>query len=88
VDKELPSRFRVSSIHHRFATCKKRWGKFEIYRAVLAATDPERLLYLAVPRRVYEGLLTEAFGQLIITNLKLRLLVFDEQQEEVVKWIS
>jgi hypothetical protein len=63
-------------------------GQFDIYRAILAETDPDRLLFLAVPRRVYEGLLTEAFGQLIITRLQLRILVFDEQQEEVVKWIS
>lgn len=63
-------------------------GQFDIYRAILAETDPDRLLYLAVPRRVYEGLLTEAFGQLIIQRLQLRLLVFDEQKEKVVKWIN
>jgi hypothetical protein len=63
-------------------------GQFEIYRAVLEETDPERLLHLAVPRRVYQSLLAEPFGQLIITRLRLRLLVFDEQQEKVVQWIS
>jgi hypothetical protein len=41
-----------------------------------------------VPRRVYEGLLTESFEQLIVARLQLRLLVFDEQQERVVRWIS
>jgi XisH protein len=63
-------------------------GQFDIYRAVLAETEPGRLLYLAVPRRIHEGLLAEPFGQLIMTRLQLRLLVFDEQQEKVVKWIS
>jgi hypothetical protein len=33
-------------------------------------------------------LLTEAFGQLIVTRLRLRLLVFDEQQQKVVQWTS
>jgi hypothetical protein len=63
-------------------------GQFEIYRAVLAEIQPGRLLYLAVPRRVYDGLMSEQFGQLIVTRLQLRLLVFDEKKEEVVKWVS
>jgi XisH protein len=63
-------------------------GQYEVYRAVLAETEPERLLYLAAPRRVYEGLLSERFGQLVVDRLGLRLLVFDEQQERVVKWIQ
>ncbi len=63
-------------------------GQYDIYRALLAETEPDRLLYLAVPRRVYEGLLTERFGQLIVTRLQLRLLVFDEQLERIVQWIG
>jgi hypothetical protein len=63
-------------------------GQYDIYRAILARTEPERLLHLAVPRRVYETLLVEPFGQLIVTSLNLRLLVFDEKEEKVVRWIS
>jgi hypothetical protein len=63
-------------------------GQFEIYRAVLAEIEPGRLLYLAVPRRVYDTLLSEPFGQLVVTRVALRLLVFDEQKEKVVKWVS
>jgi hypothetical protein len=63
-------------------------GQYSIYRTVLAESAPDRSLYLAVPRRVHEGLLAEQFGQLIITRLRVRLLVFDEQQEKVVQWIS
>jgi hypothetical protein len=63
-------------------------GQFATYRAVLRRTEPERQLYLAVRREVYDGLLTERFGQLIVTELQLRLLVFDEEQERVVQWIE
>jgi hypothetical protein len=63
-------------------------GQFEIYRAVLAEIEPDRLLYLAVPRRTYDSLLNEPFGQLVVTRVPLRLLVFDEQKEKVVKWVS
>jgi hypothetical protein len=63
-------------------------GQFSIYRAVLAEQDADRVLYLAVPQRVYNSLLVDAFGQLIVTSLQLRLLVFDEKKEKVVKWIN
>lgn len=61
-------------------------GQYEVYRAVLEETEPERLLYLAVPRHVNEGVLSERFGQLIISRLNLRLLVFDEQRQRILQW--
>ena len=63
-------------------------GQFEIYRIVLAESEPDRLLHLAVPRHVFETLLAERFGQLIVSRLRLRLLVFDDQQERVIQWIN
>jgi hypothetical protein len=41
-----------------------------------------------VPVVVYESLLTERFGQLIVTKLGLRLIVFDDEQKRVVLWIE
>lgn len=63
-------------------------GQYDVYRTVLAATEPERKLYLAVPRRVNEGLLSEQFGQLVVTSLRLRLVVFDEDREAPLRWIE
>ena len=44
----------------------------QIYLAVLAQAESDRRLYLAVPHRVYENLLSEKFGHLIVTELELR----------------
>ena len=63
-------------------------GQYDVYRAVLAENEPERILYLAAPRHVYEGLLMERFGQMIVARLQLRLLVFDVQPGRVVEWIE
>lgn len=63
-------------------------GQYEVYRAVLGKTDPGRVVYLAVPRRVQEGILSEGFGKLIVNSLELRLLIFDEQPPRVVQWIE
>jgi hypothetical protein len=63
-------------------------GQYSVYRAVLAQDDPERGLYLAVPLRVQQDLLAGEFGQLIVTSLQLRVLVFDHKRERVVQWIG
>jgi len=63
-------------------------GQYEVYRLLLAESEPDRALYLAAPFRVYDGILTERFGQLVVSGLKLRLLVFDHQKERVLRWIE
>jgi hypothetical protein len=63
-------------------------GQYEIYRAILAETEPDRVVYLAVPQPVYEGLLSERFGQLIVSRLGLRLLIFNHREEKISQWIN
>jgi hypothetical protein len=63
-------------------------GQYDIYRAILAETDPDRILYLAVPSRVDEGILSERFGQVIVSRLNLRLLIFDPEEDKVIRWIE
>ena len=63
-------------------------GQYQIYRTLLSETEPDRVPYLAVPRRVQEEVLADRFGQLIVSRLELRLLVFDETSERIVQWIE
>ncbi len=64
-------------------------GQFRLYLIVMAETEPDRVLYLAVPHRVYESLFCERFGQLILKKEdNLRLIVFDEEQERIVTWVT
>jgi XisH protein len=63
-------------------------GQYEIYRTVLEQTEPERRLYLAVPGVVFESLLAERFGQLVVTKLGIRLIVFDDEKKRIVQWIE
>ena len=62
-------------------------GQYDVYRTILAETEPERTLYLAVPQRVYETVFTEKIGQLILKRLRLLLITFEEEQERIVQWI-
>lgn len=63
-------------------------GQYQVYQAVLSVTQPDRQLYLAAPLRTHETLLTEKLGQLVVSRLGLRLLIFDDQSERVHQWIE
>ena len=63
-------------------------GQYDVYRTILEEIRPGLPLYMAVPRKYYENQLKEPFGQLIVTRLKLRLLVFDESEKRIVQWIE
>lgn len=63
-------------------------GQFVIYRKILRALEPERILFLAVPNRTYEGFLSRQFGQFILQGEHVPLIVFDPKSERIVKWIS
>jgi hypothetical protein len=62
-------------------------GKYVFYRSLLAQDEPERVLYLAVTDDVFRGIFTEPLGQFILTEHNLRLIVFDDMAEVIVKWI-
>ncbi|HWQ32177.1 MAG TPA: element excision factor XisH family protein [Blastocatellia bacterium] len=63
-------------------------GQYGMYRELLADSDPDRTLYLAVPKSAYSGIFSEELGQLMIERLRLRLIVFEVKTERVIKWIS
>ncbi|MBX9579871.1 MAG: hypothetical protein K2X87_06140 [Gemmataceae bacterium] len=63
-------------------------GQYVIYRLLLEELREDRALYLAVPEPVYDGLLAERLGQLALTRLGIRVLVFDAAARRVVRWTS
>ncbi len=63
-------------------------GQYGVYQSILTEIAPERILYLAVPKRSYETIFIEKLGQLVIKSLRIKLLVFDEEQVRIVQWIN
>jgi hypothetical protein len=63
-------------------------GQFVLYKLLLAQTDPDRVLYLAVPEDAYTGIFSEPLGQLVITSVPLRLVTIDPTNQRVTRWIS
>ena len=62
-------------------------GQFILYRDILEETEPERLLFLAITRKVYDDLFREPIGQLLLMRESLRLLVFNPDPGVIVQWI-
>lgn len=68
---------------------KNALGQYILYRDIMSELESEkdRELYLAVPRAVSADLFEEPVGRLPIEKGHLRLLVFDADKEEIVRWI-
>ncbi|MEM6836438.1 MAG: element excision factor XisH family protein [Cyanobacteria bacterium P01_C01_bin.120] len=62
-------------------------GQYDVYRSILEETEPNRILYLAVPKRAYETIFSEKLGQLVIKRSSLQLIIFDEHSERIEAWI-
>jgi len=62
-------------------------GQYGVYQSILTEIASERILYLAVPQRSYESIFTEKLGQLILKSLKIKLLVFDDEERRIIQWI-
>ncbi|NEO03395.1 MAG: fatty-acid synthase [Moorea sp. SIO3I7] len=65
---------------------EKAIGQYIVYHDVLAEVEPDRELYLAVSQEVASGLFEEPIGELLLKNNRVRLLVFDSEAEDIIKW--
>lgn len=66
---------------------EKALGQYVLYFDVLVELEPEQTLYLALPTWAYESLFEEPLGQLLLKNQRLRLIVFDPEQEAIEQWL-
>lgn len=69
------------------ADLEKAVGQYVIHHDILAQTEPDRRLYLAVPLFVMGDVFEEAIGRLLLVNNRLRLIVFDAEEEVIRQWI-
>lgn len=63
-------------------------GQYLMYQKLIEEHEPTRLLYLAVSRRVFESYLRQGLGQFTLESFDVRLLIFDEFERRVHRWID
>ena len=62
-------------------------GQYILYRDVLAELEPDRTLHLAIPVFAYEEVFSDKLGQLVIRQQQLRLIVYKDEEQEIVRWL-
>ena len=62
-------------------------GQYVLYHDVLAETEPDRMLYLAIPEEIFIDLFEEPVGKLLLKNQRVELIVFDPHAEVIVRWL-
>ena len=65
---------------------EKALGQFILYHDILEEREPDRRLYLAIPKEIHDDLFQEPVGQLLLKRERVRLLVFDPAAGVIVQW--
>jgi hypothetical protein len=63
-------------------------GQFLLYRKALAKKEPERKLFLAIREAVYLDVFVHPDNQELCASEQIRLLVFNPDTQEIVRWIE
>ncbi|BAY64330.1 fdxN element excision controlling factor protein [Calothrix brevissima NIES-22] len=63
-------------------------GQFINYRTALSQEEPDRELYLAIPSITYETFFKLELVQIVIQSQKLKLLIYEPEQEVIERWIK
>jgi XisH protein len=62
-------------------------GQYVLYYQILDEMRIKRSLYLAVPGRTFNSVFEIELGQILLKRKIIRLLVFDDNKETIVRWI-
>ncbi|NES98713.1 MAG: fatty-acid oxidation protein subunit alpha [Desertifilum sp. SIO1I2] len=61
-------------------------GQFINYRAALHQTEPDRVLYLAVPDLAYNDFFQRDFPASMLRDYEVKLIVYAIDLEKIVQW--
>ena len=61
-------------------------GQFLNYRVALKVKDPNRVLFLAVPNKVYRNFFLGELAQLSLYEYQIKVIIFEPEQEVIVQW--
>jgi hypothetical protein len=63
-------------------------GQFLVYLFALKKVEETRILYLAMPREFYENFFSDLFFVELCEHYKVKILVYDEENATIKKWIN
>ena len=63
-------------------------GQFNDYFVALEMNEPERELFLAVPQSIWNSFFKKEVIQKSIARIGAKIIVYDPNKSEIVKWIK
>jgi len=63
-------------------------GQFNDYFVVLEMLEPTRVLYLAVPEKIWNTFFQEIVIQKAIQRIQAKIIVYNPFTEKIVKWVN
>ncbi|MCA2837416.1 MAG: XisH family protein [Dolichospermum sp.] len=67
---------------------EKALGQYILYYDLLTKLKSERTLYLAIHQQAFADIFEDTIGQVLLDNKRLKLLIFDEIEEVILRWIG
>jgi hypothetical protein len=67
---------------------KNALGQHILYYDILEELEPDRILYMAIRQITFENIFEEPIGQLLLRKQRLKLLIFDQNTQEIDQWID
>lgn len=65
----------------------KALGQFLMYQRALQSTEPDRILYLALPQAAYDELSLDVFDFPSFEDLRHRLIIYQPSENTSLTWI-
>jgi hypothetical protein len=65
---------------------KEALGQYLLYSLALLKKEPERTLFLAIPKTFYQDFFEDPFFGEVLERYALKIVVFDELHTKIVLW--
>jgi hypothetical protein len=66
----------------------KAVGQFNDYFVILEILDPSRILYLAIPEKIWNTFFQEIVIQKAIQRVQAKVIIYNPSTKKIVKWID
>ena len=63
-------------------------GQFINYKAVLRREEPDRILFLAVPKETFDNFFQQKIIAELVTEHQLKIIVYNSANEVLIQWIK
>jgi XisH protein len=64
------------------------FGQFLLYKLALTKKEPDRMLYLAMPRDFYNDLFDDAFFLEVLKIYQVHVIIYDYKNKIIEQWIN